>query len=199
MGKSPKFNIPGHAHFVTTKTFENKPLFNDIKCCEIVLKDIEFYRQKMEFSVLGYCLMPNHLHIILWWDVEKHGKLTVSKIIQAIKGHSAKEITYYLKTGRRKPSLSPYSAASEGSRLPRDYKWVNHGQVHTPVNDKIWQPSFYDFNIYSEYKLRQKLDHVHWNPVHAGLCKNPEDWPWSSYNDYVHHQSGLIKTENNIL
>ncbi len=44
----------------------------------------------------------------------------------------------------------------------------------------IWQPSFYDFNIYSESKLHQKVEYIHWNPVRAGLCKRPEDWPWSS-------------------
>ena len=43
----PRFNESSYAHFVTTKTFENKPIFRDEKCCEILLKDIDFYRQKL--------------------------------------------------------------------------------------------------------------------------------------------------------
>jgi len=118
----PKFSETSYAHFVTAKTFENRPIFKDKKCCEILLKDIDFYRDKLGFKLIGYVIMPNHLHLIVWWDVEELPKLTISKIIQSIKGHSAKEITSYLKSGRRKPSLSPYSqAASEGSQLPGDY------------------------------------------------------------------------------
>ena len=150
----PRFNESSYAHFVTTKTFENKALFRDEKYCEIVLKDIDFYRKNMGFKLFGYVIMPDHLHLIVWWDVEAQKSLTISKIIQSIKSHSAKEIANYLIKGRRKPSLSPYSkAASEGSQLPDGYKWVVKGKVHTPTKHKIWQPSFYDFNIYSEERL----------------------------------------------
>ncbi|MFH1207047.1 MAG: transposase [Patescibacteria group bacterium] len=169
---------------MTTKTFKNKPLFIDEKCCGIVLKDIEFYRQKLGFRVVGYCLMPDHLHLIVWWDADEHKGLTISKIVQAIKGHSAKEIINYMKTGRRKPSLSPSSAASAGSRLPKAYRWINRGHVHTPGTEKIWQPSFYDFNIYSEKKLLEKLAYIHDNPRRAGLVMQATDYPFSSARNY---------------
>ena len=29
--------------------------------------------------------------------------------------------------------------------------------------------------------LRWLFRYLAWNPVHAGLCKKPKDWPWSSY------------------
>jgi len=194
--KLPRFNETSYAHFVTTKTFENKPVFKDKKCCEILLKDIDFYRNKLGFKLIGYVIMTNHLHLIVWWDVEKIPKLTISKIIQSIKGHSAKEIVNYLKSGRRKPSLSPYSqAASEGSQLPGDYQWVDRGDVHTPATSKIWQKDFYDFNIYSDKKLQQKIDYIHWNPVRAGLCKNSGDWPWSSYKFYQRGKQSKIKID----
>lgn len=61
---------------------------------------------------------------------------------------------------------------------------------------KIWQPSFYDFNIYSDKKLEEKMNYIHWNPVRAGLCENPEDWPWSSYNFYKAGKRGKIRIEN---
>jgi len=150
--------------------------------------------------------MLDHLHLIVWWDVDENKVLTISKIIQSIKSHSAKEILNYLNTGRRKPSLSPYSqAASEGSPLPSGYKWVDKGLVHTPAIDKIWQKSFYDFNIYSEEKLREKLNYIHWNlplrgitrrvTVRAGLCKKPEDWPWSSCSFYKYGRQREIKID----
>ncbi|MFH1236133.1 MAG: transposase [Parcubacteria group bacterium] len=191
-----KFDTQSYGHFVTTKTFRNKLIFRDAKCCEIVLGDIGFYRKKLGFKLLGYCVMPDYLHMIVWWDVDEKPELTISKVVQLIKSHSAKEIASYLKTGRRKPSLSPYSRAqSEGSGLPMGYVWKNKGSVHTPSEYQIWQSSFYDFNIYSEEKLLQKLNYLHWNPVRAGLCEKPEDWPWSSYRFYEFRKQGTLSVD----
>ncbi|MDD4607466.1 MAG: transposase [Patescibacteria group bacterium] len=119
----PKFNDRSYVHFITTKTFENKSIFKNNKCCEILLDEINFYRQKLGFKILGYVIMPDHFHCLIWWDVDEKPQLTISNIIKSIKSHSAKEIINYLQTGRRKPSLSPYSKgegndASEGSHPP---------------------------------------------------------------------------------
>lgn len=38
----------------------------------------------------------------------------------------------------------------------------------TQFRYRLWQPGFYDFNIYSQGKLLEKLDYVHNNPVKAG-------------------------------
>jgi len=46
---------------------------------------------------------------------------------------------------------------------------------------KVWQQGTgYDFNVYSEGKLRQKIAYIHANPVRAGLVKQAEEYPWSS-------------------
>jgi hypothetical protein len=30
-----------------------------------------------------------------------------------------------------------------------------------------------------------KVEYIHLNPVRAGLVSRPEDWQWSSYNEYA--------------
>jgi len=177
----PRFNEDSYAHFVTTKTHQGQRVFDDAMCCRILVNNLQFYARCYAFDLIAYCVMPDHLHCIIQWDVERHPTFTISKIVQSVKSHSAKEIAVYQKSGRRKLSLSPFSAASEGSRLPAGYQWTDRGDVHTPAKYHIWQPSFYDFNVYSEQKLRQKIEYIHWNPVRAGLCKQPKDWQWSSY------------------
>ena len=49
---------------------------------------------------------------------------------------------------------------------------------------KLWQPGFYDFNIFSNEKLLEKLDYIHSNPVRAGFVLSPRDYKWSSYEEY---------------
>jgi len=46
----------------------------------------------------------------------------------------------------------------------------------------FWLPRYYDFNILTTAKIREKLDYMHNNPVVRGLVPFPEMWLWSSYN-----------------
>jgi len=49
----------------------------------------------------------------------------------------------------------------------------------------FWQRRFYDFNVWSEEKLKEKLDYMHANPVQRRLVQHPRDWPWSSWTHYA--------------
>jgi putative transposase len=45
----------------------------------------------------------------------------------------------------------------------------------------FWQARYYDFNVWSERKGVEKLDHIHCNAVKHGLLERPEDWRSSSF------------------
>ena len=49
------------------------------------------------------------------------------------------------------------------------------------VQKPFWQARYYDFNVWSQSKIREKLRYMHRNPVKRGLVEKPEDWHWSSY------------------
>jgi putative transposase len=55
----------------------------------------------------------------------------------------------------------------------------------------LWQAGFYDFNVYSEEKLKEKLNYIHGNPVKAGLVLSPRDYRWSSYKEYFEGETRL--------
>ncbi len=41
-----------------------------------------------------------------------------------------------------------------------------------------WQEGFFDHLLRSGESYSQKWDYVRMNPVRAGLCARPEDWPY---------------------
>ena|SRR5271165_5831754 len=45
---------------------------------------------------------------------------------------------------------------------------------------EIWQEGFHDWTIRDMDDWNTKAQYVHTNPVKAGLCERPEDWPHSS-------------------
>jgi hypothetical protein len=60
----------------------------------------------------------------------------------------------------------------------------------------FWQRRFYDFNVWSEKKFKEKLDYMHANPVKRGLVLHPKDWPWSSWSHYALREKGLIRVDS---
>ncbi len=51
------------------------------------------------------------------------------------------------------------------------------GLAHQIGIGPIWQPRYHLEFIYN---LPGALNYIHMNPVKGGLCKKPEDYPWSS-------------------
>ena len=58
---------------------------------------------------------------------------------------------------------------------------------------QVWQPRFFDRALRSVMEYTEKVGYIHLNPVRAGWVSRPEDWRWSSYNEYA----GLSAEEQN--
>jgi hypothetical protein len=50
---------------------------------------------------------------------------------------------------------------------------------------QLWQPRFFDRALRTVKEYNEKVECIHLNPVKAGLISRPEDWRWSSYNEYA--------------
>jgi len=68
--------------------------------------------------------------------------------------------------------------------------------LRSPEGGLLWQPRYYDFNVWSEAKRVEKLRYIHRNPVKRGLVQSPEDWAWSSYRHYLSGEEGVVEIES---
>ncbi len=62
----------------------------------------------------------------------------------------------------------------------------------TETVEQFWQRRFYDFNVKTARKEREKLLYMHHNPVKRGLVERPDDWPWSSFRYYAFGEKGVV-------
>jgi len=60
----------------------------------------------------------------------------------------------------------------------------------------FWQARYYDFNVYTERKIEEKLIYMHRNPVTRGLVVEPEQWGWSSFRHWWTGQKGMVEIES---
>jgi putative transposase len=189
----PKYNMG--AHFLTAKTFENTPYLGNPHCARIFCEELESARVRYGFHVFAFVVMPDHIHLLLWWDAEALPHLTISKIAWAVKGKAARRIVDYLKgSGRVGEDGVGEGGVGEGSAFAYPYPGLSPARVpldrphYRNWRYKIWQQGAgYDFNVYTEHKLAEKIAYIHANPVRAGLAETPEQYPWSSAANYVDH------------
>ncbi len=66
--------------------------------------------------------------------------------------------------------------------IVKQWKGGSAIQINRLLNQTgtLWQPDFYDRFIRDEAHFYRALNYIHQNPVKAGLCQTPEDWPFSS-------------------
>ncbi len=57
------------------------------------------------------------------------------------------------------------------------------------LSEPVWQARYYDFNLYSEKKILEKLQYMHQNPVKEGLVARAGDWRCSSARYYEQGRS----------
>jgi putative transposase len=87
----------------------------------------------------------------------------------------------------------------ERSNLAQALKSLKQGvsrRLALRAEEAFWQERYYDFNVWSERKFREKLRYVHRNPVKRGLVAKPEDWDWSSFRHYATGEIGLVEIES---
>ena len=112
--------------------------------------------KKQNAKLIGFVLMPNHVHAIVWFP--ETGQLPY--FMKQWKQISSRNI-------RRQifPAIKSYF-----SKIKDD--------------EPFWQRKYYAFHIDEPAKIEEKLKYMHLNPVRAGLVERATDWKWSSARHY---------------
>jgi len=156
----------GDWHFITCSCYRRQPFLGSARRRDLFLKILEEVREKYSFMVAGYVVMPEHFHLLI--TEPKTG--SPSLVMQVLKQRVSRKCR-----ARRRRSKEQMSLWKSGT------------------GDAFWQSRFYDFNVGSARKHREKLRYMHRNPVTRGLVKSPELWAWSSFRHYWLGEKGPVK------
>ena len=158
----------GGLHFITWSCYRRRPLLDTERARDLLLTVLELMRERYRFGVVGYVVMPEHVHILI--SEPQIGDPSI--VVQAVKLGFVQRV----RNGQN-PHIS---------RRTRD-------MGHPAAANRFWQRRFYDFNVWSERKEVEKLRYMHRNPVVRGLVEKPDDWRWSSYRSYAYGEAGLVR------
>jgi putative transposase len=157
-----------HLHFITCSCYRRLPFLKATRSRDRFLSILEQTRQRYRFVIVGYVVMPEHIHLLL--TEPEVGK--PSTVMQVLKQRTARAL---LPENKRKDPRQRNLFAEESQRRA------------------FWQARFYDFNVWTTKKRVEKLRYMHRNPVKRGLVESPEQWRWSSYRFYLLEEAGLVR------
>lgn len=159
----------GFLHFITTSCYQRRPLLDTDRNRDLFLQVLEQVRRRYHFVVVGYVVMPEHVHL-LFGEPERGNP---SVVMQVLKQSFARRLLRRLRAG-----IDPRE----------DCLWdtcLDHAH--------IWQRRFYDFVVFTEHKRIEKLRYMHRHPVTRGLVLEPQEWMWSSFRHYAHDEPGPVR------
>ena len=170
------FQPAGHIYYVTTNVYNCLPIFTRPSFIIPLIDSLNYYRYQHSCKLLGYVIMPDHIHLLLF----PIGDSALDAFMRDYKRFTAGRIVRQAQVEGIEAWVNAFKAAGDET---------NRGE------HKVWQDSYWDKNIFSEGFLRQRLNYLHRNPVRANLVEKPEDYPYSSYRNYVFNDQTLIEID----
>ena len=157
-----------HLHFITCSCYRRSLFLRTVRSRDRFLSILEQTRQRYRFVVVGYVVMPEHIHVLI--SEPEIGN--PSTVMQVLKQRTARALL-----PKKKPDDPRQRSlfAEELARMP------------------FWQARFYDFNVWTTKKRVEKLRYMHRNPVKRGLVNSPEQCRWSSYRFYFLEETGPVR------
>jgi putative transposase len=150
-----------YASFVTFSCYHRRRLLDHDRAKKIVLGVLRSELARQSGRCVGFVVMPNHVHAILWFP-------------------NSDQMAQFMKQWKQRSSVQIKKLFQ--SLLVKYTETFDEGEP-------VWQAGYYEFPLYSEVKTEEKLVYMHQNPVKAGLAALPCDWPWSSARHYEHGRS----------
>jgi putative transposase len=176
-------------HFLTFSCYRRRPLFRNEVYCDLFLKILQRIRRRYRLVVLGYVVMPEHVHLL----VSEPQRETLSTAVQAVKLGLVRSLQC---SGGSVVAAAPRSRKNGETWGTLTSGTLTSGALTsgTPMHtERFWQARFYDFNVWTERKRIEKLRYIHRNPVERGLVASPEQWPWSSFRWYLCGEPGPVQ------
>lgn len=130
-----RYDEVGHVHFWTISCYRRLQFFHDLALRRVVLDAFERMRQTFRICLIGYVIMPEHVHVIMY-PHPKGGAMPVSvaRLLQSFKQHVGHHGKQYLRQVWR----------SQGCLWSQPLQEWAHGLLGKQT---IWETRGYDFNI----------------------------------------------------
>ena len=136
-------------YHVMMRGINHQQIFEEDEDYRVFLRILRKCKHISGFKIFAYCLMGNHIHLLIKEDEEKLELIFKRIGVRFVKWYNQK------------------------------YQRCGH----------LFQDRFKSEVVDDERYLITVAGYIHQNPVKAGICKNADEYPYSSYKEYLKYPS----------
>jgi putative transposase len=186
MGHNEIILSPNSIYHIYNHANGNENFFQNQANYIYFLKRYQFFIEPIA-NTFAYCLMPNHLHLMVQFknETELQKAHANFKIAKNVEPQLIKEIAI--------ANLPAFISKTFGN-LFSSYTQAFNRQQNRKGN--LFTTSFKRKLIDSEQYYTKLIHYIHNNPVHHGFVTLMEDWAFSSYNAYTANKKTKIAIED---
>lgn len=171
--------LPGEMYHVVSRATGNELLFKEQDNYRFFLRRFEKYISPVA-EIYAYALLPNHFHFLI--EIKPYEVLlqlcySNKKLVPESK---LQELLQTFVMQQFSNLLNSYSKAF-------NKKYNRKGSLFMDYLRRV--------QIADDEQFLATVFYIHKNPVHHGLCKNIQDWRWSSYNDILSDTATKIERQ----
>jgi putative DNA methylase len=135
-----------------------------------------YYHNTKKYHLLAYCVLPNHVHVLLQPLVEAARFVTSGEESFLVKG-----FVY----GDEEPCGEVADSRSPLTAIMHSLKSYTAHEANKLLgrSGQFWQHESYDHWVRDDDELERIVEYIVWNPVKAGLVREPREWPCCSARD----------------
>jgi len=132
-------------YHVVLRGINKQRIFEDDQDNQKYLETIKTYKENSGYEIYAYCLMSNHIHLLM-----KEGKEDLGVAFRRI-----------------------------GASYVYWYNWKYSRRGH------LFQDRYKSEAVETDKYFLAAMRYIHQNPMKAGMVKEIQAYPWSSYGEYI--------------
>ncbi len=134
-----------------------------------LMKNIKYCQENKGLEIYAYVIMSNHIHLIVR---AKDGKLNI--LLGHLKSFTAKQFIKQIE-------INPQESRKDW--LMHMFKFYGKGNSQNETY-QFWQNGNHSIELWNAEVIKQKINYMHNNPVKQGIVAKPEDYLYSSANEF---------------
>jgi REP-associated tyrosine transposase len=141
-----------------------------------LVADAIHYRDQKEYDLICYCIMPNHVHLVI--GVGRSDAPTYM-----LNRQTSSDAPTYIFNRQMLGDSPTYKSLTKILQSLKSYTAIRANRILHRTGP-FWQGESYDHVVRNEKELNRTIQYVLNNPLKAGLVEDAKDWKFS-YCKYV--------------
>ena len=134
----------GDVHFITFSCHGRAPYLVASEAKEVFLNTLESVRKRYDFSILGYVLMPEHVHLLISEPTVKPLSVALAVIKRSV-SQKLPESPFWL------PRYYDFNVFTQAKRVEK-LRYIHRNPVHRGLVEK---PEDYPWSSFRTYALHE--------------------------------------------